>query len=154
MHVCKLLRAHSDEIINEATQSTSRANLKHYGPGSSGLARQRFQTLFALVLDSLETRDVSRLFDWAEAAAKERFFAGCELYEIQLAINVLEEAIWTRLLKEIVPIEFPEAIGAVSTVLGMGKDALARFYVSLATGQKTPALDLGALFKGTQPNPS
>jgi hypothetical protein len=41
-----------------------------------------------------------------------------------------------------------EALGLVGTVLGCGKDLLARQYVSLATKTHTPSLDLHALFAG------
>jgi len=34
------------------------------------------------------------------------------------------------------------------TILGSGKDALARTWVSLATSQHVPSLDLTALFEG------
>ena len=37
----------------------------------------------------------------------------------------------------------------IGTVLGAGKDALARRYVSLASGARAPSLDLAALFSGT-----
>ena len=40
--------------------------------------------------------------------------------------------------------------GDVGTVLGAGKDALARKYVSLATQTRTPSLNLQALFSGTE----
>jgi hypothetical protein len=40
-----------------------------------------------------------------------------------------------------------EAAGLLTTVLGAGKDALARTYVSLASEQHVPSLDLGALFQ-------
>jgi hypothetical protein len=41
-----------------------------------------------------------------------------------------------------------EAAGLVGTILGAGKDALARAWVSLATSQHVPSLDLTALFDG------
>jgi hypothetical protein len=37
----------------------------------------------------------------------------------------------------------------MSTVLGAGKDALARTYVSLAGHRHVTSLDLSALFRGT-----
>jgi hypothetical protein len=42
-----------------------------------------------------------------------------------------------------------QTLGVVSTILGAGKDALAREYVSLATNAHAPSLDLRALFAGT-----
>jgi len=47
------------------------------------------------------------------------------------------------------PERLAESLGLVSTVLGTGKDRLARTYVTLATRTQAPALDLHALFRGT-----
>ena len=47
------------------------------------------------------------------------------------------------------PSQFAEAIGLTSTILGIGKDALARRYVALATKGKVSSLDLKSLFAGT-----
>ncbi len=47
------------------------------------------------------------------------------------------------------PTHYAETLGHVSTILGAGKDALARRYVSLATDTRAPSLDLRALFTGT-----
>jgi hypothetical protein len=40
-------------------------------------------------------------------------------------------------------------VGLLSTVLGAGKDSLAREYVSLASRQHVTSLDLSTLFEGT-----
>jgi hypothetical protein len=68
---------------------------------------------------------------------------------VQTAYNVLEEAIWLRILKDLQPAQYAEALGLVSTVLGAGKDALARTYVSLASKAKAPSLNLQSLFAGS-----
>ena len=92
------------------------------------------------------------MLNHVENIAKERFSAGYDLYEVQSAINELEEAIWKRIFKDIKPENLAEALGLVSTVLGAGKDTLARTYVSLATKSKVSSLNLQALFKGTEGN--
>jgi hypothetical protein len=84
----------------------------------------------------------------ADSIARERFNAGYDLWEVQTAFNVLEEAIWLRLMKELPPAELPEALGLVSTILGIGKDTLARRYVSLAAKTKVTSLNLQSLFTG------
>ena len=86
----------------------------------------------------------------AETIARERFEAGFDLSEVQTAFNVLEEAIWVRVLKNLPPNELAEALGLISTVLGGGKDALARSYVTLASKTKSPSLNLQSLFAGTE----
>jgi hypothetical protein len=68
---------------------------------------------------------------------------------VQTAFNVLEEAMWRKIVAVTPPEHLAEAIGLLTTVLGAGKDALARTYVALATNQHVASLDLGALFQGT-----
>jgi hypothetical protein len=85
-----------------------------------------------------------------DSIARERFASGFDLWEVQTAFNVLEEAIWVHILKELPPTEYAEALGLVSTVLGTGKDTLARRYVSLASKTKASTLNLQSLFTGME----
>jgi hypothetical protein len=55
---------------------------------------------------------------------------------------------WRRVISAEPPADLAEAIGLVSTVLGYGKDAVARKYLSLASKRHVPSLDLSALFAG------
>jgi hypothetical protein len=56
---------------------------------------------------------------------------------------------WRRVVAEVPAADLAEATGLLTTVLGFGKDALARSYVSLASRRHVPSLDLTALFRGT-----
>ncbi|MHB8839204.1 MAG: hypothetical protein ACYC7F_09665 [Gemmatimonadaceae bacterium] len=49
---------------------------------------------------------------------------------------------------ELPPAQYAEALGLMSTVLGAGKDALARTYVSRASKSRAPTLNLQSLFTG------
>ena len=64
------------------------------------------------------------------------------------AFNVLEEALWRHVVTGTAPDDLPDAIGLVATVLGAGKDSLARTYVMLASERHVRSLDLTALFRG------
>jgi hypothetical protein len=59
---------------------------------------------------------------------------------VQTALNVLEEAIWKQITKLMSPAEQAEALGLISSILGSGKDILARTYVSLAGKSRRGAL--------------
>jgi hypothetical protein len=69
---------------------------------------------------------------------------------VQTGFNLLEEALWHRVVSEVPAERLGEALGLVSTALGAGKDRLARTYVALATSTQSPALDVAALFRGTE----
>ena len=85
---------------------------------------------------------------YAETVARERYEGGFDVFEVQTAFNVLEEATWRHVVASVDPAGLGEAIGVVATVLGAGKDTLARTYVALATKRHVPSLDLTALFRG------
>jgi hypothetical protein len=148
MPLQELLETEAGHIVEEAAGALSRAGLSHYRNDPADRIRQRLQALYDLAALSVRTRDLSGLIAHAERIAGERFHAGYDLGEVQTAFNALEEALWRRIVQVLPPDEQARALGLVSTVLGAGKDALARAYVSLASRAKAPSLDLRELFRG------
>ena len=129
---------------------SSRARLAHYEAAGQEESRRRLEDLLSLALDSLEGRTLEPICDFAEGIARQRFEAGFDISEVQTAFNVLEEAIWQVVISKLPPAELAEATGLVGTVVGAGKDTLARTWVSLAAQRHVSSLDLSALFKGTR----
>jgi hypothetical protein len=105
--------------------------------------------LFDVVVTAMRDRQREPVTRFCEDVAEQRFTAGFGISEVQTAINVVEEAMWRRVVDDVPPAELAEAVGLLSTVLGFGKDALARRYVSLASQRHVQSLDLSALFAGT-----
>lgn len=149
MVLLDLLKTESETIVAEATQSLLRSRLKHYAEAGAEESRARLQQLFDLLLESLQTRDLGPVIDHSAQIAEERYNAGFDIQEVQMAINVLEEAAWRHVVQALPPEALAESIGLLTTVLGAAKDALARKYVELASQRKSPSLNLSALFKGT-----
>lgn len=144
-----LLQSRREQILAEAVRSVDRARLEHYERAGDAVVRQRLGDLLGLVMDALRDRDLGPVLAHADAVAVQRFEAGVDLSEVQAAFNVLEEILWRRILEELPAEAQAEALGLVATVLGAGKDRLARTYVSLATRTRAPSLDLQALFAGS-----
>lgn len=136
-------------ILSSAEDALHRVHARHYESAGEPEVHRRLETLFQHLLEALAHRDLTPTVEYAEAVARERFEAGYDLSEVQTAFNALEEATWSRLLEALEPAQLAEALGSVSTVLGCGKDALARKYVSLAADAHAPSLNLRALFTGT-----
>lgn len=149
MEISAFLESNVDNIIDEACTSMDRTHLHHYERDGALRTRDRLATLVSLTCQGVKQRNLAPMIAHAEQIAVERFNAGYDLWEVQTAFNVLEEAIWVRIFKNFPPAELAEAIGLVSTVLGAGKDALARKYVSLASKTKASSLNLQSLFSGT-----
>lgn len=149
MNVAELLTRDATDLIEGATDTVLRARLGHYAARGRDEVRRYVADLYDRLVTCVASKDATAMIEHARAIAEARFAAGFDLQEVQTAINVIEETVWKRILAELPPDEFATAIGLVSTVLGMGKDALARTYVSLATSSRAPSLDLKALFRGT-----
>jgi hypothetical protein len=141
-----MLHEQADGILNDAVSAMQRAHCRHYEEMGEDHVRARLKALFILTQRALKERNLGPMLAHAEAVAEERFTAGFDLAEVQTAFNVLEEAIWWRIVQRLPRAEYAEAFGLLGTVLGAGKDALARKYVSLASSTKVPSLHLEELF--------
>jgi len=150
MDINQLLHDQSSDILSAAEAAVARARLAHYEKSGAEHTHQRLKALYTLTARAVKEKNLGPMVAHAETIGRERFEAGFDLSEVQTAFNVLEEAIWVRILKNISPNELAEALGLISTVLGAGKDTLARTYVSLASKTKAPSLNLQSLFAGTQ----
>jgi hypothetical protein len=143
------LRDERQSILQAANEALARMHVQHYETDGAELAEERLASLFDHLVDSIAKRDLAPTLEYARLVAAERFNAGYDLAELQTAFNVLEEAAWARILARLETSDLAQALGLISTVLGAGKDALARAYVSLAASTNVGSLDLRALFAGT-----
>ncbi len=149
MDVHVLLENARTQVLDEAFAALESSHHAHYQAAGEPLTRQRLTDLFDLVITAIRDRDLAPIVSYSHGVAEERFNAGFDISEVQTAFNSLEEAMWRCLVADEPRSELAEAIGLLSTVLGAGKDALARSYVSLAGQRHVPSLDLSALFRGT-----
>lgn len=147
-----LLQRNEPAILSESFDGMTRCRLIRYEAAGAEEMRRRLARLYALLLDAVSERDLEPVLAYAREIARQRFAEGIDLQEVQSAINVLEEAVWRRIVKEIPPDGLAEALGLVSTVLGVCKDTMASSYVGLATRRHAASLDLKRLFRGTQGN--
>lgn len=135
-------------VLDEAYVSLHSRHVTHYELEGETFTRQRLADLFDLVVTTIRTRDLAKMSGYSEQIAVERFNDGFDISEVQMAFNSLEEVLWRRVVSAEPPDDLAEAIGLLTTVLGYGKDALARKYLSLACKRHVPSLDLSALFAG------
>ena len=148
MALTEALSVARDDVLQEASASLERGHLTHYEASGSEASGRRLSDLFDLVVECLATRTLAPITQYANKVAEERFDAGFNIAEVQTAFNVLEEAIWRVVIARLPTQELLDSAGLIGTVLGAGKDALARAWVALATSQHVPSLDLTALFEG------
>lgn len=147
-YVADLLTNEREAILQAAQAALGRTHPSHYETAGPDEVHRRLGALLDHLIDGVARRDLTRTVEYAQQLAEERFAAGYDLTEVQTAFNALEEAAWISVLEHFPPTGYAEALGLISTVLGAGKDALARRYVSLASHTHAPSLDLRALFSG------
>lgn len=131
MTLTELMEKSREMVVNESIEEMNRARLKHYAMGGPEITKQKMETLYDLVYQSVKAKNLIPIVTYIEKIAGQRFESGFELQEVQTAINVLEESIWRRILEEIPKDEQPKALTLVSSIIGSGKDTLARTWVTL-----------------------
>lgn len=150
MNITQLLQDHSGQILTEAFDALASIHVKSYEQAGVEHTQKRLKALFTLTAHGIKEKNLLPMIAHADAIARERFAAGFDLWEVQTAFNALEEVVWKLIMKKMPPGDQAEALGLVSTVLGAGKDTLARTYVSLASKTKAPSLNLQSLFTGLE----
>ncbi len=150
MTLIELLQDQQADILAKAFDAVKRSQLKSYEKAGDEHIHQRLKALYVLAVRAIKERNLGPMTSHAQTVAQERFSAGYDLSEVQTAFNVLEETMWKTVMERLPAGEFAEAFGLIGTVLGAGKDSLARQYVSLASKTKSTSLNLQGLFSGTE----
>jgi hypothetical protein len=146
VNVEDLLVESRSDVLEEAFAALQRSHEVHYEVAGDETTRERLTDLFDLVVTALRERQLETVVAYCENVAQQRFEAGFGISEVQTAFNILEETMWKRVVANVPPAELANAIGLLSTILGTGKDALARRYVSLASERHVQTLDLSSYF--------
>ncbi len=150
MDLISLLEKNKDYVIENSCTRINEVRLSGYAKAGSGITKQKLLNLYKKVIECAEKRDIIPMLNYTEKIAKERFASGYDLHEVQTAINSLEEYIWQVIFKNVKPNKLAEALGLVSSILGAGKDNLARNYVALATKTKASTINLQTLLSGSE----
>jgi hypothetical protein len=135
----QLLDEHAAAIVNEATIAFARSREFFARETGDELTRECLEQLLLVTWNCLVVRDTSPIVRHAEKLAEGRFQAGCDLREALTAFNVIEEAIWRRVLDDLEPRDLADALAAARRVLERGKEVLATHYTALVVARDAPA---------------
>lgn len=150
MDVLELLVKFKDEMVEEAYNTIEPVKLQGYTKVGEERTKKKLARLCDEIIVCVKDKTLIPILQYTEQMATERYTSGYDLHQVQTAINAFEEAVWKRIFANTPPEKLKESLGLVTTVIGAGKDNLARTYVSLATKTKTTSLNLQALFKGSE----
>ncbi len=148
MELSEVFQSWEEDLVDEAVTELRHARLQHYIADGDSVTRLRVGRFINRAFECFAIRRADPMIEHAEQIARERFSAGYDLFEVQTAINVIEEALWKRILSSVEPEELAHALGMVNAIFGMSKDVLARTYVSLTTNQETPRKEIDEILDG------
>ena len=118
-----------DQAVAELQQRHSRDKTT-----SAEASRRHLQDLFGVVVACVRDENLEPIIASSQVLAADRFAGGFDIGDVQGEFNVLEEALWREIADTLTGEQRIEALELLNTVLGAGRDALARSYVALAGG--------------------
>ena len=150
MDIITLLEKNIDLVVEKSCTQICEVKLKGYTKSGATMTKQKLVSLYKKIIECAKKKELIPMLQYTEKIAKERFASGYDLHEVQTAINSIEENIWQLIFKNIRADKLAESLGLVSSILGAGKDNLARNYVALATKTKVSTINLQSLLSGSE----
>ena len=133
MEASSVLSSAEDQVVGEAVAVLARRDRALRHPPDPQERRRNVRQLFGIVLRCLQEGRAEPIIMPSEQIAAHCFAAGADIAELQAAFNVLAEVLWSRLACALAGGELVRALALVNTVVGTGKDVVARTYVALAS---------------------
>jgi len=127
-----------DRVVGEALAVLNERDQADCLASSPAERRQDMEHLFELIQRCVHEGHCEPIIGPSQQMAADRFAAGIEIAEIQAAFTVLEDVLWRHLADAVSGDQRLETLRLVSVILGAGRDALARTYVSLASHPGDP----------------
>lgn len=131
MNLLEMLYHKTDLILLDTTDGLVKAHLTHYNILQPELVRFRLMKLFNALVKSIEKNSCEEITDFMGKISGERYELGFELYEVQTAINILEESLWKKIQKYIDDDKQIAAMKQVSDILSKAKDKLVDEYYEI-----------------------
>ncbi len=121
-----------DKVVGETLAALERRDQASRDAFSPADRRRDVQQLFELVQRCVHEGRAEPIITPSQQIAADRFVAGIDLAEVQAAFTALEDVLWRHLAGTVSTGQQLETLRLVNVILGAGRDALARAYVSLA----------------------
>jgi methylmalonyl-CoA decarboxylase len=134
--VSAVLAEAEDRVVEEAVAALAEGDQPDQHQHSAEERRRDVRQLFRLVLRCVREGRAESIITPSARIAAHCFAAGTDLAEVQGEFNALAEALWRRADGSLEDEQRVQAIRLVNGIVGAGKDALARTYVTLASGAR------------------
>lgn len=129
MTIVDLFEQYQDIILLEVTENMERVNLKHYEEDSENKLRQKMARTYYVFKEAISKETFDPLKKYLERVGEERYASGYELYELQTALNILEECIWKQVDEKVPKKDQLDAFISITKYMSNAKLTLAKVYV-------------------------
>jgi len=127
-----------DRVVGEALATLNERDQAGGLASSPAERRQDMEHLFELIQRCVHEGHCEPIIGPSQQMAADHFAAGIEIAEVQTAFTVLEDVLWRHLADAVSGDQRLDTLRLVNVILGAGRDALARTYVSLASHPGDP----------------
>jgi methylmalonyl-CoA decarboxylase len=134
--VSAVLAEAEDRVVEEAVAALAEGDQPDQHRHSAEERRRDARQLFRLVLRCVREGSAESIIAPSGRIAAHCFAAGTDLAEVQGEFNALAEALWRRADSSLAGEQRVQTIRLVNDIVGAGKDALARTYVTLTSGAR------------------
>ncbi len=131
MTLLELLYYKPDQILLEATNSLVRAHLPHYEKFKDSDINERFKKLLVSITKCVEKNSCDELNSYMDKLSDERFSMGFEPTEVQVALNIFEEALWKNIDEKVDEDKQVAAMKLITNIVGKAKQEMLGEYAML-----------------------
>ncbi|MBL8016544.1 MAG: hypothetical protein JNK43_04680 [Ignavibacteria bacterium] len=134
MTLLELIYEKPDLILQEATNNLMRVQLPHYSKFRREEIHKKYSNLLLALTKCIETQKCDDMISYMDLITDERFVSGFEEEEIQIALNIFEEALWKNIKSHVDEKNHFEAKRSVTAIIDKAKEAMLEEYVTLKKG--------------------
>lgn len=131
MTLLELLYNKPEQILLEATNSLVRAHLPHYEKFKESDINERFKKLLVSITKCVEKNSCDELNSYMDKLSDERFSMGFEPTEVQVALNIFEEALWKNIDEKVDEDKHVSAMKLITSIVGKAKQEMLGEYAML-----------------------
>jgi hypothetical protein len=132
MTLLELIYNKPELILQESTNSLMRVQLPHYSKFRLEEIHKKYSNLLLALTKCIETQTCDDMIGYMDLISDERFASGFEVEEIQIALNIFEEALWKNIRKYVDPQVHYASKKMVTTIIDKAKEELLNEYVTLS----------------------
>lgn len=132
MTLLELIYNKPELILQESTNALMRVQLPHYSKFRVEEIHKKYSNLLLALTKCVENKKCDDMLSYMDLISDERFASGFEAEEIQIALNIFEEALWKNIQKYVDPQNHYSAKKQVTGIIDKAKEELLDEYVTLS----------------------